>query len=222
MAKSFVLKQLTLFLLLFTSGLIIFIPSSSSNNKQGTGLSPTELNNFIIGCAPFSSKAASIDSLEEIFTNDNRKPAGKLIDGILYINLEVRTGSWYPESHNGLPIKVYAFAEMGKPMQLPGPLIRVPEGTLIKATVRNSILDSPLVLHGFYSRPGNRNDSVTISYGETREFEFTAKTRGTYFYNASAGNKKIDGLPYYTDSQLYGALIVDDPNKKQIRKKGFS
>jgi manganese oxidase len=214
MAKFFVLKQLALFLLLSTPGLIIFILSPPSTSSQATGLSLTALSNSTIGCAPVSSRAVSVDSLEEVFTNDNRKSAGKFVDGVLYLNLEVRTGSWYPESHNGLPIKVHAFAEIGKPMQLPGPLIRVPEGTLIKATVRNSILDSPLVLHGFHSRPGDGNDSAIISYGETREFQFTAGTTGTYFYNASAGNRKVDGLPYYTDSQLYGALIVDDKNKQ--------
>ncbi|MEJ7829782.1 MAG: hypothetical protein WKF91_16350, partial [Segetibacter sp.] len=62
---------------------------------------------------------------------------------------------WYPETHDGNGIRVHAFAERGKPLQVPGPLIRVPEGTENRATIHNLIVGLPLVLHGFYSRPGN-------------------------------------------------------------------
>jgi FtsP/CotA-like multicopper oxidase with cupredoxin domain len=152
-------------------------------------------------------------SLEEISINDNRKAAGELRDGVLYLNLETRTGNWYPETHEGNPLQVYAFAEAGKPLQLPGPLIRVTEGTIINAEIHNTIPGSPLVLRGFYSRPGNDRDSVTIQYGETYKVQFKAGKAGTYFYWASSGADSLKEtftglrLPYFNDSQLYGALL---------------
>lgn len=151
---------------------------------------------------------------EEILVNDNRKTAGEMRNGELYIQLETREGNWYPETHDGNPLYVYAFAEKGKPLQLPGPMIRVPEGTIINAEIHNTIPGSPLVLHGFYSRPGS--DSVMIPYGETYKVQFNSGKAGTYFYWASKGILKEPysglSLPFFTDSQLSGAFIVDPVN----------
>jgi manganese oxidase len=167
-----------------------------------------------IACGPQVSFTGSADMLEEILTNDNRRPAGKLVNNVLYLNLEVRTGNWFPETHEGKPIKVHAFAEVGEPLQLPGPLIRVPEGTEIRITVRNSILESPLLLYGFCTRPRDQSDSILVALGETASLQFIAGKKGTYFYRATAGNRQQNRLPYYTDSQLYGALIIDPANSK--------
>lgn len=180
----------------------------------------------IISCSPEKNKYTKAgpfltpltNSAEEIFTNDNRKTAGEIRNGILYLKLETRMGSWYPETHDGAALPVYAFAEAGKPLQLPGPMIRVSEGTIIDAEIHNTIPGPPLVLHGFYSRPGNSKDSVSISYGETYKVRFKSGNAGTYFYWASAGKLKEPysglGLPFFTDSQLFGAFIVDPPNTK--------
>ena len=113
-------------------------------------------------------------------------------DGILYLKLEARTGIWYPETHDGSGLRVHAFAEAGKPLQLPGPLIRVPEGTEISAEIHNLIPGSPLVLRGFYSRSGNARDSVTILYGKTYKVQFKTGKAGTYLYWASDGTLKDD------------------------------
>jgi len=157
-------------------------------------------------------------SMEEIFTNDNRKTAGEIRNGILYLQLEAREGSWYPETHDGNPLHVYAFAEKGKPLQLPGPMIRVTEGTIINAEINNSILGTPLILRGFYSHPGNAGDSIIIPYGETYKVQFKSGKVGTYFYWASAGILKEPysglGLPFFKDSQLFGGFIVDPPNTR--------
>jgi FtsP/CotA-like multicopper oxidase with cupredoxin domain len=135
---------------------------------------------------------------------------------VLYLKLETRAGNWYPETHEGDPLHVYAFAEEGKPLQLPGPLIRVPEGTIVDAEIHNTIPGSPLILHGFYSRPGNEKDSTSIAFGETYKVQFKAGKAGTYLYWASDGKLKesYSGLPFITDSQLYGAFIVDPPETK--------
>src|SRR5688572_6566483 len=63
---------------------------------------------------------------EPISTNDNRSPAGRLDNGVLSLRLELRRGVWLPEAEDGEAIPVYAFGEVGKPLQAPAPLIRVP------------------------------------------------------------------------------------------------
>jgi manganese oxidase len=158
---------------------------------------------------------------EEIFVNDNKQTAGVLQNGILTIDLEAREGMWFPETHEGEGIKVYAFAEKGKPLQLPGPMIRVPEGTIIKASIHNK-LDTVMTLHGFCSRPAVAGDSIMIKPGEIFEASFKAGQPGTYFYRASASNKIwFFGLPlpHFTDSQLFGAFIIDPAGKKPDPKE---
>src|SRR5579862_6650514 len=66
-----------------------------------------------------------------IAANDNRTPAGDLRGGVLTLQLEMRKGNWHPEQENGETISVYAFGETGKGLQVPGPAIRVPQGTMI-------------------------------------------------------------------------------------------
>ena len=82
---------------------------------------------------PEFRRAAAVD-------NDNRSHAGSLRDGVLTIHLEAHPASWYAEETDGPGLPVYAFAEEGHQPQIPGPLIRVPEGTEVRATVRNSIV----------------------------------------------------------------------------------
>jgi manganese oxidase len=200
--------------LLLTAFLVLFAQQDEVLSEEiQTRINFANLKRFI-ACGPQFGFTGSPDMSEEILTNDNRRPAGKLVNNVLYLNLEVRTGNWFPETHQGRPIKVHAFAEVGQSLQLPGPLIRVPEGTTIKISVRNSILETPLVLHGFCTRPRDRSDSISIPLGQTASIQFIAGKKGTYFYRATAGNRQQDGLPYYTDSQLYGALIIDPANTK--------
>src|SRR5215213_7611706 len=68
----------------------------------------------LIPCSPQVKLSVALNSFDDILPNDNRRPSGKLINNILYLDLEVRTGNWYPETHEGIPIKVHAFAEVGK------------------------------------------------------------------------------------------------------------
>src|SRR5262245_44335269 len=76
---------------------------------------------------------------ESIVTNDNRKPAGTLKNGVLTLKLEARNGMWRPEGEKGSALPVAAWAEEGKPLSVPGPLVRVPMGTDVKPTLRNSL-----------------------------------------------------------------------------------
>jgi FtsP/CotA-like multicopper oxidase with cupredoxin domain len=153
----------------------------------------------------FSSPNGS--SVEPIDINDNRVAAGALEGGVLTIRLEARTGEWRPDGDADRGIIVRAFGEEGKPLQIPGPLIRVPKGTQIRAFVRNS-LDSTLIAHGLSARGTAAADTVQVAPGTVREVRFTAGAPGTYYYwattdpSAPVGGRGID-------SQLSGALVVD-------------
>jgi len=158
-------------------------------------------------------------NLEEILANDNRSPAGQLRDGVLTIVLEARTGMWYPEEKDGPGLEVQAFAEIGKPPQIPGPLIRVPEGTEIHATVRNSIPNATLEIHGLHARPGDPKDTIKLAPGSTREVRFKAGPPGTYFYWGSTNGKPDLRERRSAESQLSGAFIVD-PKPTEQRQSG--
>lgn len=150
----------------------------------------------------------------EIIANTNRKSAGRLQGNVLTIKLEARTGLWYPETKDGPALRVQAIAEQGGPLQIPGPLIRVPADTEIRATIHNSISGSTLVMHGFHSRPGDPKDTFEVAPGESREVRFKAGAVGTYYYWATTGGPLWRNRPYSTDSQLTGALIIDPAGGK--------
>jgi manganese oxidase len=143
-----------------------------------------------------------------ILANTNRTPAGRLRNGVLTLSLELRTGMLRPQADDGPGIEVQAFAEPGGPLQIPGPLIRVPQGTLVRATIRNTLADSTLVLHGLHTRPAAGDDTVQLAPGATREISFTAGAPGTYFYWGTTTGKAMDDNRWI-DSQLSGGFIVD-------------
>lgn len=159
---------------------------------------------FLIGGSPLAAQ-----TLLPISANDNRTPAGELRDGVLYLQFEIKKGIWRPEAEDGEAIPTYAFGEAGKPLQVPGPTIRVPQGTTIDISVSNS-LAVEAALHGFYQRPGNDGDVLTVNPGETQHVRFEAGAPGTYLYwgrtpdGRRANNRMADAL-------LGGALVVDRP-----------
>src|SRR3954468_5009988 len=112
-------------------------------------------------CATTLALSASKPAPERVAPNDNRHPAGTLEKGVLTLKLEARHGLWQPEGDAGRSVDVAAFAEEGKPMSAPGPLIRVPVGTEVHATIRN-VLDRPISVIGFGATPGSP-DSVVIA-----------------------------------------------------------
>jgi manganese oxidase len=144
----------------------------------------------------------------EIKANDNRLPHGRLKDRVLTIELEAREGTWFPEEHDGPGLHVQAFAEAGRPAEIPGPLIRAPEGTEIQVTVRNAIPAAALIIHGLHTRPGSSDDTIQLAPGERREVRFRTGKPGTYYYWATTTGKALPDR-YGIDSQLNGALIVD-------------
>src|SRR4029079_366722 len=98
----------------------------------------------------------------------------------LTIHLEAREGVWHPDRDDEPGLVVHAFGEEAKGLQVPGPLIRVTEGTEIHAFVTNTLARGTLVVHGL-SRRGVRGGSETISVapGATNEVRFLAGAPGT-------------------------------------------
>jgi len=147
---------------------------------------------------------------ERIVVNDNRASAGILANGVLTIRLEARNGEWHPDREIDPSLMVRAFAEEGKPASIPGPLIRVPEGTEIHAFVRNSLRDT-LTLLGLSPRGALMplpSDTIQIKPGAIREVRFTAGKAGTYFYRGTT-NAADDPVNGTVDAELAGAFVVD-------------
>jgi FtsP/CotA-like multicopper oxidase with cupredoxin domain len=143
---------------------------------------------------------------ERALANDNRMPAGTLANGVLTVALELRPSIWMPNGDSGVALPIAAFAEAGKAASIPGPLLRVPSGTEIRASLHN-LLDVRAVVRGLRDHEGT-TDSLVLAPGETRDIEFTARAVGTHFYFArTTSSPGIIGRG--ADSQLAGALIVD-------------
>lgn len=151
--------------------------------------------------------------------NDNRIPAGELKDGVLSLQLEIVEATWYPMQEGGQSIRVYAFAEKGKPPQIPGPLIRIPQGTDVRITLRNTS-SAPMFVRGFRTP-----QPVPVAPGGTNQLRFVASAPGSFYYSARSCKSSIYEIgvlpitedlpmgepPFGIESQLEGGLIVDPP-----------
>ncbi|HET8625120.1 MAG TPA: multicopper oxidase domain-containing protein [Gemmatimonadales bacterium] len=136
--------------------------------------------------------------------NPNTLPAGSIRGGVLRIDLDTRLAMWHPDGDSLPGIAIEAFAERGRRPMVPGPLIRVPAGTEIRASVRNSLQRDTLT---FYLPAGGALDSVVIAPGQRRELRVRATTPGTFLYRGVTSTPlhrklRLGGL-------LAGALVVD-------------
>jgi FtsP/CotA-like multicopper oxidase with cupredoxin domain len=141
-------------------------------------------------------------------TNDNRAAAGTLTHGTLTLRLEASRAGWRPEDGDGPELPVAAFREENGAALIPGPLLRVPEGTTIDATILNT-LANPLTVHGLVTRPASADTTLTVPAGESRRTKFIAGAPGTYSYWASTVEGATLVSRKASDTQLSGALIVD-------------
>ncbi len=139
--------------------------------------------------------------------NDNRASAGRLAHGVLTVSLVAGPGDWHPLGADKPGVPIFAFGEAGKPLQDPGPLLRVRAGTEVRASVTNRTL-APLVVHGLARRRVATMDTLVVPPGQTREARFVADAEGTYYYWASSHGEGFEDRQY-DDAHLNGALIVD-------------
>lgn len=155
---------------------------------------------MLSACAPAATKS----STQLVEANDNRRAAGVRRGDTLFVDLEVRRARWYPEAPDSAFIDAPMLAEVGHAPQVPGPLLRVVEGTTIVATLRNALADSAVWWFGVNARPGL--DSLRIKPGETTTLRFVAGAPGTYFYSAREG---VNDYSHGEREQLAGAFVID-------------
>ena len=188
---------------------------SSRFRRHAVYLSVAAMIPVISGAARVVGKELPLSKPAAASANDNRKPAGQLSRGVLTIHLDARETMFYPEGQEAPGIPVYGFAETGRNVSIPGPMIRVPAGTEIHATVRNS-LPKMIRLRGLEDRAGAVLDTFDIEPGATRELSFRANTPGTFYYWGRTEGSRAGRNPT-TDSQLMGAFIVDQAGTKPNR-----
>jgi len=128
------------------------------------------------------------------------------------LRLVVQHARWYPEASDGPFVDVIALAEDGKTPQIPGPMIRVPEGTVIDLILRNALDDSTLHVAGLHTRPTDGKDTLKVAPGAIARLTFAAGAQGTYFYTISAGDFSTRAT---TEREtISGAYIVDPRGKR--------
>jgi len=170
-----------------------------------------------IAVLPARHGAPTGRSIERIAPNDNRTPAGTLTKGVLTVRLELREGEWHPDGDSAPGIVVRAFAERGNRLEVPGPLLRVREGTEVHAFVTNTLERGTLIVHNLSPRgdASHAGDTSQVAAGATRELRFVAGAPGTYYYwGTVVGGVKRDSAT--VDSELNGAFVVDPRDASAI------
>jgi|CXWL01.1.fsa_nt_gi FtsP/CotA-like multicopper oxidase with cupredoxin domain len=148
------------------------------------------------------------DDASRVVPNDNRIPAGTLVHDTLQIALVLQRAEWYPEAEDGPHVTVEAFGEAGEAPNIPAPLIRVREGTVIRATVRNALPDSTASLIGLGAHPIAAGDTIRVKPGDSTVVTFLAGAPGTYLYRAVIGN---DPDTREAEHETAGGALVVDP-----------
>ncbi len=173
---------------------------------------------------PLLVTARGAPALPAIAQNDNLRAAGTVRENSVVIALEIVEGEWEPAGPEVGKERILAFQEVGRGPEIPGPMIRVAEGTRLHATVTNT-LDTTIVVHGLSARRQAVLDSLVLSPGETGTASFTADVEGTYYYWGGFPGNSV-ATRHYEDSQLHGAFVVDPagttgPAKDRILVAGF-
>lgn len=151
--------------------------------------------------------------IDRVRANDNRTRAGISSGKVLAVRLEARLAAWHPNGDDQPGAVIPVFGEIGRPAQIPGPLIRVPGGTDVIVTVRNLLPNQTLTIHGLHSRPAvgaSFNDSIQLSPGSIHTVRFRLDRPGTYYYWGKTRGQVFKDRTG-EDAQLTGAIVVDEP-----------
>ncbi len=162
---------------------------------------------LIWGGAARRVEPATGSVLPTVYANDNRRPAGVVLNDTLVLRLVLQRADWYPEGDDGPKIAVEAFGELGRVPSVPAPLIRVPAGTVVRVSVANQLSDSTAHIIGLGTHPVAASDTLHLEPGDTTTVTFAAGVPGTYLYRAVIGNN-----PDSRDSEREtagGAFVID-------------
>lgn len=141
---------------------------------------------LVLSYGPQSAAERDVSSLPEIRFNDNLTSAGTLHEGVPSVRLSVQRGSWHLLGPDEVGGEALAFAEEGRPPEIPGPMIRVPLGTDVRVAVSNP-LDVPLVVHGLAARRVVEMDSLVVppSMVKERSVAVSASRRRRFFIGSA-------------------------------------
>lgn len=170
-----------------------------------------------------SSAPTSRVATTRVRPNDNRTPAGTLRAGVLILKLEARLGEWHPDGEAAPGVIVPAFAVEGATTQIPGPLIRVPQGAEVVVTVRNGLPNDTLRVHGLHERPlRTAPDSAPLVLlpGASRTVRFRLQATGTFYYWGTTTGRAL-AFRTGVDAQLTGAMVVDSALTRPGRDRIF-
>ena len=165
---------------------------------------------FLVVAASDSGSSGS--ALQVVQANPNTARAGVLRDGVLTVTLEAKPSLWYLDGPQRPAMTIEAFSEPGKPPLLPAPLVRMPAGTELRLTIRNS-LSVPLrfFLPGALRSTADRadpRDSITVPPGTARTIATRAEVPGNYAYRGETSTRS--GKPKALGTGLLdGAIVVD-------------
>ena len=155
--------------------------------------------------------AARVAPVARIAPNDNRRPAGRLRGDTLHLAVVATLGEWHPDGDRAPGVTIPAFAEEGRAPSVPGPLVRVRQGSTVTVTVRNALPNDTLRLQGLHPRPfATPADSATLTLlpGERRPPTFTLALPGTFYYWGTT-TRRVLAFRTGLDAQLTGAIVVD-------------
>src|SRR6185437_11082496 len=143
----------------------------------------------LVGSVLTASPPASSTPAQLVQPNPNIERAGVLHDGVLAVTLEAKESAFLIDGPHRRPMTIAAFAEPGEAPLMPGPLIRVPRGTRIHLSIRNSLGTSltffvPAAVHGGPDRPA-AEDSVVVPAGDVKTVTTNATVSGNYVYRAT-------------------------------------
>lgn len=139
----------------------------------------------------------------------NRVAGGRWSGNTLTVSLDILESAWRPEGDREPEVPILAFAESGRSPTVPGPLLRVRRGSRVQLTLRNRS-DSTIVVTGLRPGTGITTDTIQLAAGATRELRYSLDSAGTfYYYGAFPG--LTSGDRFWKDSQLNGAIVVDEP-----------
>ncbi|MEO7179884.1 MAG: multicopper oxidase domain-containing protein [Gemmatimonadaceae bacterium] len=168
---------------------------------------------------PGAAAPAAGDVVQRVEPNDQRRPAGRIVNGERQIELDIVRATWRPDELKSAVDTSVAFAERGHAPQNPGPLLRLQAGIPVLVRVHNT-LDKPVQLRGLGDRVRGdtaikglagfmQRAALVLAPGETREVQFTPTTPVTSFYYANVVSDTAAPPRGASTGALAGAFIVD-------------
>ena len=163
---------------------------------------------------PLELSAVRVAVVDSVVPNDNRRPAGRMRDGVLDVRLIAKRAAWRPDLDVDTMMTVQAFAGDDGVPRIPGPLIRAAAGTTVRITLTNALDDSTLIVRGLRAGHENPGDTLQLAPSATRVVTFRADRPGTYFYWGSRSGRP-SAQRWGRDGQLAGAIVIDSAGARR-------